>query len=284
MKEFWGSFSTHLKRGVFSPIFLICTALCTFMMFMFAGSAFNSEYYPDTEPGLNHFLDLVDHAGAKYFMMMITSFPSAMLFFDDWKSGAFKFMITRTGRKKYTFAVTLAAGVTAAAAITISYIVFSAVILTRFPLIDEVRADAGENDLRMSVMGFPNSGLLMAGKPILCYFLYFLQRGAMAAFFAVVAVFQSMIITNKHLTAISPVLAYIFYFSFNLFNVIPALANPFVLFWNGFKLYLVFGGTPFGSLFSPLAAVYPMFFCAAVTVLLSIVEWKILRVKMNRRL
>ncbi len=284
MKELWGSFAAHLKRGIISPIFVICTVLCTFMMLTFTSRFFYSEYYSDTRPGLHYFLDTVDHGGAVYLMMMITSFPAAMLFYDDWKTGSFRFMITRTGRRKYTIAVTLAAGITAAAVIIISYIIFSVVILTKFPLVHETRAEFGENDLRMKVMGFPNGGLLMDGKPILCYLLYFLQRGAMAAFFAAIAIFQSMIVTNKHLTAISPVLVYILYFSFNLFNIMPALANPFVLFRNGFKLYLVFGGTPEGSLFSPMAAVYPMVFCTAIMTLLSIIEWKILRVKMNRKL
>ncbi len=104
----------------------------------------------------------------------------------------------------------------------------------------------------------------------------------MAAFFAVVAVFQSMIVTNKPLTVISPVLVYILYFSFNLFYVLPALINPFALFRNGYKLYLVFGGTQEGSLYSPIAGIYPMFFSIVFTVIVSLIEIKLLRSKMNK--
>ena len=104
----------------------------------------------------------------------------------------------------------------------------------------------------------------------------------MAAFFAVVALFQSMLITNKHLTVISPVLIYIIYFSFNLFYILPALGNPFVLFKNGYKLYIVFGGTQDGSLFSPIAAIYPLIFLAVIMTILPFIESKILRYKMNK--
>ncbi len=106
----------------------------------------------------------------------------------------------------------------------------------------------------------------------------------MAAFFAAVAVFQSMIITNRHLTIISPVLVYILYFRFNLFYIMPALINPFVLFRNGYKMYLVFGGTEDGSLYSPIAAVYPTIFFAVTIVILSLIESRILRSKMDRRI
>lgn len=102
------------------------------------------------------------------------------------------------------------------------------------------------------------------------------------SFPAAFAVFQSIIITNKHLTIISPVLIYILYFSFNFFYILPALANPFVLFWNGYKIYLEFGGTQDGSLFSPIASVYPMIFSAVFMIILPLVETKILRVKMNK--
>lgn len=91
-----------------------------------------------------------------------------------------------------------------------------------------------------------------------------------------------MIFTNKHLTAISPVLIYIIYFCFNLFYITPTLLNPFVMFWNGYKLYLVFGGTEDGSLYSPIAGVYPIIYTIAVVIILSLIGMKILRKKMNR--
>ena len=104
----------------------------------------------------------------------------------------------------------------------------------------------------------------------------------MAAFYAVFAVFQSMLFTNRHLTLISPVLIYILYFSFNLYYVLPVVVNPFLLYKSVFKLYLVFGGTLDGSLFSPIAAIYPMLFTIVIMVGLALAEAKILRIKMNR--
>lgn len=279
MKDFFGLLGCHLKRSVFSLIFLTCTALCTLLMFFFAVEYLNPEQY-HTLPGLHYFLSKIDQKGARYFVMMITSFPAAALFYDDWKSGYFKFAIQRSGRAKYAFSVTFSAGISAAAVMILSYIFFSTIVLASFPAVTDLDAET----LRERTLGFLNSGLLYTGKSALCYLLYFLTKGAMAAFFAAFAVFQSMIINDKNLTIISPVLIYILYFSFNFFYILPALANPFVLFWNGFKLYLEFGGTQDGSLFSPIAAVYPMIFSLVFLIILPLVEAKILRVKMNNSL
>lgn len=276
MEEFFGALSSHVKRGIVSPMFFVCTGLCTILLIFFTRDVYMLSY--NTPPGLYYFLDRADKSGSIYLTMMITSFPAAMLFYDDWTSGNFKFIIPRVGRKKYTFAVTIAAGIVSAALMILSYIFFSVYVLAKFPAVPNVDV----NTLRAISLGFPNSGLLYTGKAFLCYFLYFLTRGAMAAFFAVIAVFQSMIITNKHLTAISPVLFYILYFSFNLFYILPTLINPFVIFRNGYKLYLVFGGTQEGNLYSPIAGLYPMIFCAVIITLLSLIEAKILRSKMNK--
>ena len=277
MKEFFKTFSGHIRRGIISPSFLISTVLCTLLVFFFVADQTDPKSYYNL-PGLHYFLDRAAHIGMDYLIMMIVAFPAATMFYDDWKSGYFKFVVPRVGRVKYTFAVTLAAGLTAAAVMILSYIFFSIYILANFPAITNLSA----GELRRSTHGFPNSGLLYTGHIFLCYLLYFLTRGAMAAFFAVFAVFQSMLIMNRHLTLISPVLIYILYFSFNLFDVLPAVVNPFVLYWNGFKLYLVFGGTPDGSLFSPIAAIYPLLFTIVIMLVLALVEAKILRSKMNR--
>lgn len=277
MKDFWGTLTTHIRRGIISPIFLICTVLCTFLMVLFVAEYLDPSIQR-TPLGLHYLLDRVDHRGAIYLIMMITAFPGATMFYEDWTSGNFKFIFPRVGRMKYSFAVMIAAGITAAAVMIASYVIFTFVALARFPAV----SDQDINALRSASFGFPNSGLLYTGRAFLCYLLYFLTRGAMAAFFSVVAIFQSIIITNKHLTIISPVLVYILYFSFNLFNFLPTLLNPFVLFRNGYKLYLVFGGTEDGSLFSPIAAVYPMIFLTVTVVLLSLIGSKLLSSKMNR--
>lgn len=277
MKEFHGTFITHLKRGIFSPMFLVCTALCTVLCLVFVAEELNPSLFRNL-PGLHYFLAQADNRGAVYFIMMITAFPGALMFYEDWKSGNFKFIISRAGRGKYAFAVTLAAGITAAVVMVVTYIIFSVVVLSRFPAVPNMDAEK----LRSDSLGFPNSGLIYTGHAFWCYFLYVLTRGAMAAFFAMVAVFQSIIITNRHLTAISPVLIYIIYFSFSMVNFLPALLNPFVLFRNGYKLYFVFGGTEDGSLFSPLAAVYPLLFSVVSAIILSVMEAKLLRLKMDR--
>lgn len=276
MKEFFGTLTTHVKRGIVSPMFFICTGLNTLLMFFFVSETYNMS--SPANHGLNYFLDRIDHSGAIYFTMMITVFPAVMLFYEDWTSGFFKFVITKAGRKKYISGVLIASGLTAAAVMILSYTVVSLFVLTKYPLVPDMDADK----LRITTFGFPNSGLIYTGHALLCYALFFLTQGARAAFFAVVAVIQSMIITNRHLTAVSPVLLYILYFSLNLYYITPNLANPYVLFWNGYKLYLIFGGTEDGSLFSPVAGIYPMLYCAVVVTLLSLIGSKILHVKMNK--
>lgn len=280
MREFIGIFKTHVRRGILSPMFWLCTALLTLLMILSVWESYSIEYYvpASSTHGLNYFLDRVRGRTSDYFMMMIICFPAVMLFFEDWRSGNFKFIINRSGRGKYAFAVILSAGATAAALTVIAYLVYSAFILAKFPLIPDKDAE----QLRMDVIGFPNGGLLLSGHEVLCYALYILSQGARAAFYAAAAVFQSIIITNKHLTAISPVLLYICYFTLNLYYFLPELLNPYVLFWNGFRLYLIFGGTQDGSLFSPIAAAYPFIYCAVMLTVLSLAAAKILRVKMNR--
>lgn len=279
MKEFFGLFSGRVKRGIISPVFLACTVLCTLLLILFVADQYDPKSYYNL-PGLHYFLARVDNKGAIYFIMMLTAFPASTMFYDDWTSGNFKFIIPRAGRVNYTLAVTLAAGLTAAAVMILSYIFFSLYILANFPAVTNISL----GELRRSTLGFPNSGLLYTGHAFLCYILYFLTRGAMAAFFAMTAIFQSIIITNKPLAIISPVLVYILYFSFNLFNIMPALLNPFVLFRNGYKLYLVFGGTQDGSLYSPIAGIYPMIFSTIIMVVFSLLEAKILRSKMDKSL
>lgn len=280
MREFIGIFKTHVRRGILSPMFLLCTVLLTVLMILAVWESYSIEYYVPASSvnGLNHFLALLRGTTSDYFMLMIICFPAVMLFYEDWKSGSFKLMINRSGRGKYAFAVILSAGATAAALTVIAYLIYSAFILAKFPLIPDKDAE----QLRMDVIGFPNGGLLLSGHEVLCYALYILSQGARAAFYAAAAVFQSIIITNKHLTAISPVLLYICYFTLNLYYFLPELLNPYVLFWNGFRLYLIFGGTQDGSLFSPIAAAYPFIYCAVMLTVLSLAAAKILRVKMNR--
>ncbi len=282
MREFFGVFKTHVKRGILSPTFLICTALCAALMIIIVFDSYTTETYASLsgqKEGLNYFLDKVRGRTHDYFRMMIICFPAVMLFYEDWKSGNFKLIINRCGRAKYTFATILSAGVTAAAVTVISYLIFSAFILTKYPLVPTIE---DQQQFRMRVIGFPNAGLLYTGHEVLCYALYILSQGARSAFYAAIALFQSMIITNKHLTAISPVLLYICYFALNFALFLPELLNPYMLFWNGFRLYIIFGGTQDGSLFSPIAAAYPFIYCAVMLTALALIGTKILRVKMNR--
>ncbi len=65
---------------------------------------------------------------------------------------------------------------------------------------------------------------------------------------------------------------------------LPAFINPSVLFQNSLKLFLDFGGDINGEIFMPIAAVYPMIYSVGMTIVLSIIEIKVLGFKVDRQL
>lgn len=277
MKAFIGALRGYVKRGILSPSFFVGVIICWVLMVFFV----YLDYINDTpNVGLYYFLQGVDASGGVELLLMIAVFPAGQLFYRDYISGFFKLGYIRLGRRKYIFSVILGAMITGAAAIILAYVFFSVFIVTKYPLVPDIDPE----ELRLAVIGFPNSGLLLRGNGLWCYLLFVLTRGAMGGFFAVLALLQSMVITNKYLTAISPVFIYNVIFGLLGDLRLSSFIDPTVLFTSSLRLFLDFGGDINGELFSAAAAFYPMLYSIVMTAVFALLGIKILRVKLNRQL
>lgn len=277
MNNFFNALFVYVKRGICSPMFWISVAVNTTLMIFFIYLDYQID---DLGVGLYYFLQGVDASGAVYLLLTIIAFPAVTLFYDDFSSGYFKFSYARFGKKRYIFTVSFASGIIAAIAMFISYSFFSLFILTKFPLVPEINYE----ELRSATLGFPNSGLLTYKDGVLCYILFFLTKSSMAAFFATLAILQSMIITNRYLTVISPIFTHMLLFTLLGGFELPSFVNPSILFQNSLKLFLDFGGDINGEIFMPMAAIYPIIYSVGMTIVLSVIEVKILDFKVNRQL
>lgn len=277
MKKFFYALLMYVKRGICSPMFWMSILVSTTLMIFFVYLDYRID---DLEVGLYYFLQGVDASGAGYLLLTIIAFPAVTLFYDDFSSGYFKFSYARFGKQRYSFTVSFASGIIAATAMFVSYCFFSLFILTKYPLVPDINSE----ELRSATLGFPNSGLLTYNGGLLCYMLFFLTKSSMAAFFSTLAILQSMIITNRYLTIISPIFTHMILFSLLGGLKLPTFINPSTLFQNSLKLFLDFGGDINGEIFMPIAAVYPMIYSVSMAIVLSIIEIKVLSFKVNRQL
>lgn len=248
------------------------------LMIFFVFMDYKNDY--SREIGLYYFLQGVEYSGANSLLIMIAILPVATLFCEDWESGMIKFMLARSGKTRYAFSITLTSAVSSGLCIFLSYILFSLFILTRHTLVPNVDTEV----LNSEIFGFPNHGLLANGNAILCYFLYFLTRSAMAAFYGALAVLQSIIVTNRRFTIISPVIMELL-LSFIFGSIgLPSFLNPLVLFENHIGLYMDLGGDLKSMSFSPLVAVYPTIYCAVSLILISFAVLRLLKSKTAKKL
>lgn len=148
--------------------------------------------------------------------------------------------------------------------------------IIRYPLIPEMTSE--------SVIGFPNWELLKCNCELVCYLLYFITKSSLASFYAVLSIIQSIIITNKALSAISPVFTYVIISKLIGSLGFPSFLDPLVIFNNNLKLYLNFGGNVEEKVFSPLAALYPFFYSCVFLVVACFFVSLLLKEKINNRL
>lgn len=267
----------YVKRELISVRFFVCSVVCTALMIFFVYMDYIADF---SDLGLYYFLQGVENSGADYLLLMIVVLPVSLSFCEDWDSRVIKFTIMRSGRERYSVSVALSAGIVSGLCMLLSYALFSLFIVIKYPLIPNVQSEF----LASSLIGFPNWELFLNGNEVLCYLLYFLVKSSMASFYAVLAVLQSVLITNKQLTAISPILTY------TIMSVIigglglPSFLNPLVLFNNNLKLYMDFGGNIEEKVFSPISAFYPLIFCITSIIISAIIISVILRNKISSKL
>lgn len=268
----------YLRREIFSLSFIASVLLSTMLMIFFVFMDYKNNY--SNEMGLYYFLRGVEYSGADSLLIILAIFPVAAIFCEDWESGIIKFTLARSGGTRYAFAVTFTSAVSSGLCMFLSYILFSLFILTRHQLVP----NAGTEELINDIFGFPNSELLLNGKPILCYFLYYLTRSAMTAFYAALAILQSIIVTNRRFAIISPVMMELL-LSFIFGSIgLPSYLDPLALFTDHLGLYRDFGGDLESISFSPLTAAYPVIYCAVALIAISFAVFLLLKSKVAKEL
>ena len=267
----------RLRRGIVSMRFLTCAVVCALFMIFFIYNDYAAEYQGF---GLYYFLQGVDHSGADRLLLMITVFPVATMFCDDRESGMIKFLLPREGKNGYSLSLTLSAGVTSGMCMFLAYMIFSAFILIKYPLVPTLDAE----NIGYLLYSFPNGELLGNGHAPLCYFLYFLTKGALASFYGMLAALQSVIITDRRFSVISPIIMNaVISFAGSLLRS-PAFLDPNAVFSGHTGLYTSFGGSLDNISFSPITALYPLIFCTVTAVLTALCISQLLKIKVEAKI
>lgn len=276
VKKFCGTVGVYTRRGVLSFRFWGCAAISALLMISFV----LGDYISD---GLNaamyYFYMGVETSGSNELLIMLAAMPAITLFCDDRNSGEFFFLYTRTGKRIYPLAVTLSSAIIAAFSIIVSYLIFSAFILARYPLVPAMSAA----ELRQETLGMWNCGLLTS-VPAAFYVLWIALKGAIAAIYAALGILLSVFITNVHLTLVSPMLTNLIDGLFVSVINPPFWINSSALYGFSLSLYLGFGGTLDGELFSVISAVYPFVFAFIAIIALSLITGKAITLKINSKL
>lgn len=278
MFELFRMAAVYLKREILTLRFIGCTLFCSVLMIFFVFMDYKNDY--SSEIGLYYFLRGVEYSGANSLLIIVTILPVVTIFCEDWESGTIKFTLTRSGKTPYAFAVTLTSAVSSGLCMFLSYVLFSLFILTKHALVPNVDTEV----LSSEIFGFPNHQLLTNGNALLCYLLYFLTRSSMAAFYAALAVLQSVAVTNKRFAIISPVIMELLLSLVFGFIDLPSFLDPLVLFENHIRLYRDFGGDVENMTFSMFTAIYPTIYCAILLVIIALTVTSLLKNKVSKKI
>ena len=268
----------YLKREIFSIRFAVNVLICCLLMIFFVFMDYKSDF--SDEMGLYYFLRGVEYSGGCSLLLMIAILPIATIFCEDWESGMIKFTLIRSSKNQYAFSLTLTSAFSSGLCIFLAYILFSLFVLTRHPLVPNINAE----QLQSEIYGFPNCELLANGNAVLCYFIYFLTRSSMTAFYAVFAVFQSVIITNRRLSVISPVIMGLVLSFVSRVIKLPSYLDPLVIFENHLKLYRDFDGSQEIMIFSPITALYPIIYCIVLVMIIAFAVTCVFKYKVSNNI
>ena len=269
--------AVFLKREIISARFFACASICSLFMIFFVYMDYKTDFRGF---GLYYFLQGVEHSGAGNLLLMIVVLPVSTVFCEDWESGMIKFLLPRSGRRNYALSLTVTAGFTSGLCMFLAYTIFSIFILIKFPLVPEL----DDEKIQYLMYSFPNGTLLTNGHEILCYFLYFLTRSTMAALFGALAVFQSVVITNKRFAVISPVIMESFLSVITRVLKLPSYLDPIILFNNHLALYKDLGGSLDNVTFSPLAAFYPTIYCCLSLTIIALCVSLLVKIKVGNKI
>ena len=198
VKKFCKTVGVYAGRGIFSLRFWGCAVISSLLMISFVVRDYTSM---GSNFAMYYFYMGIESSGSDDLLVMLAAMPAVTLFCDDQKSGEFLLFYSRTGKKIYPLAVTFSAAIISAFSMIISYMIFSAFILAKYPLVPPIPAE----ELRRETLGMANCGLL-TGVPTAFYALWIALKGANAALYSVLGILISILITNVHLTLVSPML------------------------------------------------------------------------------
>lgn len=276
VRKFCGTVVVYTRRGVLSLRFWGCAVISALLMISFVLGDYASD---GLNAGMYYFYMGVETSGSDELLIMLAAMPAITLFCDDRNSGEFFFLYTRTGKRIYPLAVTLSSAIIAAFSVIVSYLLFSAFILAKYPLVPPISAA----ELRQETIGMLNCGLLTS-VPAAFYVLWIALKGSIASLYSAIGILLSVFITNAHLTLVSPMLtSMIDGFFVSVINP-PFWMSSSSLYGFSLSLYLNFGGTLDGELFSVISAVYPFIFTFVIIFVLSVITGNAITLKLNSKL
>lgn len=275
-KKFFKTVGVYTGRGIFSLRFLGCTLVLALLMFSFV----ESDYFRHFDVTLYYFYMNVGEGYSTDLLNMIAALPAITLFCEDYSSGKFLLTYARTGKKIYPFAVTLSSGITTAILVTVSYLIFSAVILLGgYPAVPDLEPAV----LRWETIGLANSALLPT-VPVLFYALWIVREAMCTAVYSMLGILLSVFITNIHLTIVSPLMMSMLYDIFNRVIRLPFWMDFGSVYSGSLSLFFGFGGTLDDEIFSPISAVYPFIYTIISVIIISIITGKMISLKLNSKL
>lgn len=276
VRKFCGTVGVYTRRGVLSLRFWGCAVISALLMISFVLGDYASD---GLNAGMYYFYMGVETSGSDELLIMLAAMPAITLFCDDRNSGEFFFLYTRTGKRIYPLAVTLSSAIIAAFSVIVSYLLFSAFILAKYPLVPMMSAE----ELRRETLGMRNCGLLTS-VPIAFYALWIALKGAIAALYSVLGILLSVFITNVHLALVSPMIISKVIEIFSAVFDLPFWLDAATVYGYSLSLYFGFGGTLDGELFSVISAVYPFVFTLIAVILTALAAGKAITLKLNSKL
>lgn len=275
LKKILKTVEIYTVRGIFSLGFFGSAVTAALLMISFIQSDYAAEF-PNLS--LYYFYMGAGCGGSDELLIMLAALPAVTFFCEDCGSGRFLLTYSRTGKKIYPFAVTFSAGLVTAVSVIITYLIFSAFILLKYPLVPPIEPA----ELRRETIGMANSALLVTA-PAVFYALWIIREALIAAVYSMLGILLSAFITNVHLTLVSPLILCMMTDIFSRVIKLPFWLDINLIYGGSIGLYRGFGGTLDGEIFSMISAVYPFIFTIFLIILISVITGKVIAAKLRGR-
>ncbi len=180
-------------------------------------------------------------ASVTILLLLLTSLSSVHFLIEEWNNGYVLFYLNRTSLKKYVLNLVIRVILISSIVPLIGIFIYSMVILTKFPLINDVSSYLFVNSVETLV----NGHLLMTNLYGLFYFLLLLNIVFSHVILIVFSVLVSVFINNKYIVYIFPTIIYTLLDVFFNIQSVPIILNPITVFgfysYNAQYFELIFG-------------------------------------------